>query len=114
MTVVNFADYRKPDNNFEQETDIPENWISGAAMCMACGYHWVQVAPIPPLGIIEGLACPNCDSSRGQFLYPFPTKATEDVLECDTCESVNFHVVLNDGAPKLHCVGCGARVDLNG
>lgn len=71
--------------------------ITGKALCMICGHHWVAVAPVGT----TWLTCPECDCLKG--VMEFPCERT-DLLHW-TCNCGNqLMYVTPEG---YYCPNCG-------
>lgn len=57
----------------ETPTDPPKagQWLSGPAVCLACGHEWEAVAPLS--ADLSKLECPRCGAMSGSL--PGPPKA---------------------------------------
>ena len=76
----------------------PSRYASAWAKCLACGFEWVSVVPLPNRC---GLECPSCETMRG-VLEEHPVD--DEVLACD-CGCIHFAVNMSWEAI---CLNCGA------
>lgn len=84
MNIVNLQDY-KPH-------------LSGEAICLQCENKWIASAPI---GIAEGLECPECHTFKGVFLG---LCSTNDYHWRCTCGCFIFSITESKG---IYCLKCG-------
>jgi hypothetical protein len=74
--------------------------LSGEAICKACDYEWVAVAPV---GTIE-LECPECGTEKGLYKYSALPQDSKKIWVCN-CGCDVFRVLV-DG---FICYMCGIR-----
>jgi len=97
MTVLQFK--RPVDQTIPKDhTPISTKLATGIAVCMTCKHEWNTAAPVGTLY----LQCPECETMKGRFKYPFNVKSGEYQRICD-CGNDLFYIT-----PKGHlCPNCG-------
>lgn len=91
---------RRDNRPTEAEADLSyEETVSGPAKCLACGHEWM-VSRMAAGDSLFDIACPRCDTRRGQLMYPvdLPTGCLTWV---HTCGSAHFTPVLVSKAGKM-------------
>jgi hypothetical protein len=77
---------------------------SGDARCLACGYEWVQVAPVGDFSF----DCPKCHATCGVWAAPFKLPGTEYAVFSCRCGCQHFALALHQGGDwHLLCRKCG-------
>lgn len=89
MSVIEF---KKPK---EQESCDSHGWQTGVAICAACRYEWVAVAPVGETLI----QCPNCCTEKGRIKY---AHSADTAWKC-SCECDLF--MITDMGTL--CINCG-------
>jgi hypothetical protein len=88
--VVDLAEYRvmREKSNIKKE-EKPANSLSGSgpAKCLACKHEWMAVAGAGD--DMFDLVCPECDTRRGQFIYP-PNLDKGHITWQHKCGSIHF------------------------
>ena len=80
--------------------------ISGKAVCTACQYRWVAVAPV---GTTE-LRCPKCDTMRGLYVNPCWPPGDELIWRCN-CGGTLF--IIRGPERGFMCRECGTTQSFN-
>lgn len=79
-----------------------ENWLSGMAHCIRCGYEWVAVAPVGSIW----LYCPGCGCLAGAY-----QGCVRNGDARWTCNCGNYLFALNENM-ELYCPNCGTVQDI--
>lgn len=85
--------------------EMTPHW-SGEVRCLHCKNEWVGVGPV---GLIDGLECPECELPKGVVKNLFGPSVGDAVLQCSDCgaEIVTVYIRAKDGLKVARCVGCG-------
>ena len=76
----------------------PTKLISGDAFCLNCGHIWIAITKS---GSTQ-LECPNCNTMKGLFKFPFDVSKDQIYREC-SCGNNLFIIT-----PNGHlCPNCG-------
>lgn len=88
------------------DTNDGRGYVTGAAVCTACGHRWVQVAPLPT----DDLLCPECGTQRGYFVYQLSPPEGTPLWTCNNCDIGYLYYITPEGT---YCARCGQKHDFD-
>ena len=77
----------------------PDPHLCGKAKCLHCSHRWVAVSPV---GVVEGLECPNCKLNKGVMVNLCGAEENSLVWTCHCGCDVFYLTPL-----FARCLGCG-------
>ena len=110
-SIISLADARaRKDQEAEDKTP---RW-EGPCMCHGCKHEWHGVGSV---GMVEGLECPACGTTKGTTKQLIASPPECDTLHCENCGSfalTAFQRVFDESpnsltiATYVQCIGCGS------
>ena len=89
--------------NLEDHQPSETGYMTGKAICTACGHEWVEVAvPLPT----DDLECPQCGTMRGYFVHPLEPVEGTPKWYCGSCHQGYLFYVTPTGT---FCARCSAK-----
>ena len=90
--------------SLEEKRREREPHSHGTAKCMNCKHEWEAVVPTGT----HVLDCPQCESHRGMWKYPFAAPVGSAYLSCANCDSEHLYTYIMQGARYVRCASCGS------
>ena len=102
--VVDFEAARK--KRAAEAEDGEPHW-AGKCVCLGCRNEWESVGPI---GVVDGLTCPECELPRGVVKCNFGSSVGDMTLVCTSCDGEAMTAYLREGRQYVLCMSCGSNL----